>query len=161
VPGLVRFLTHPWRGLLGASFLAVAVAWTALGHGGRGLIVDPSTSPPGGEVSVHGSYLWTDQPVTIVLLAIDGTMWTLGDAFTSGNGDLESSVVLPPDLPDATYSILARAANGEDAHVELVVRREGDATATLVIGGVAIALVALLVAFVVAVVLRRRRGIAV
>ena len=116
---------------------------------------------PGQTLDVHGSYLWTDRAVKIVLLAIDGTMWTLGDAETNGNGDLESSVVLPADLPDATYSILARAANGEDAHVELVIRRRGDATATLVIGGVAIALVALLVAFVAAVVLRRRRAIRV
>ncbi len=126
-----------------------------------GLVVEPPVAQPGQTLNVHGSYLWTDRAVKIVLLAIDGTMWTLGDAETNGNGDLESSVVLPADLPDATYSILARAANGEDAHVELVIRREGDATATLVIGGVAIALVALLVAFVAAVVLRRRRAIPV
>jgi hypothetical protein len=99
--------------------------------------------------------------VTIVLLAIDGTMWTLGNAYTSGNGDLESNVRLPEALPDATYSILARAANGEDAHVELVIRGDGDATATLLIGGVAVALVALLVAFVAAVVVRRRRAMPV
>lgn len=134
---------------------------TALGHGGLGLVVEPPVAQPGQTLDVHGSYLWTDRAVKIVLLAIDGTMWTLGDAETNGNGDLESSVVLPADLPDATYSILARAANGEDAHVELVIRRGGDATATLVIGGVAIALVVLLVAFVTAVVLRRRRAIPV
>jgi len=137
------------------------VVTTALGHGGLGLVVEPPVAQPGQTLDVHGSYLWTDRAVKIVLLAIDGTMWTLGDAETNGNGDLESSVVLPADLPDATYSILARAANGEDAHVELVIRRGGDATATLVIGGVAIALVVLLVAFVTAVVLRRRRAIPV
>ena len=132
---------------------------TVLGHGGLGLVVEPPVAQPGQTLDVHGSYLWTDRAVKIVLLAIDGTMWTLGDAETNGNGDLESNVVLPTDLPDATYSILARAANGEDAHVELVIRRASDATATLVIGGMAIALVALLVAFVAAVVLRRRRAI--
>jgi len=137
------------------------VVTTALGHGGLGLVVEPPVAQPGQTLDVHGSYLWTDRAVKIVLLAIDGTMWTLGDAETNGNGDLEASVVLPADLPDATYSILARAANGEDAHVELVIRRGGDATATLVIGGVAIALVVLLVLFVAAVVLRRRRAIRV
>jgi len=159
-PGLVRFLPLAHR-MVAGLLLALAIASPAAAHGGRGLIVDPSVAAPGSTISVHGSYLWTDQPVTIVLLAIDGTMWMLGESVTGGNGDLESKVVLPPDLPDATYSILARAANGEDAHVELVIRREGDATATWVIGGVAIALVALVVAFVAAVVLRRRRAIPV
>ena len=123
--------------------------------------MDPSVAAPGTDVSVHGSYLWTDQPVTIVLLAIDGTMWTLGDAYTSGNGDLESSVRLPEGLPDATYSILARAGNGEDAHVELVISRGVDTTPTVINGGVAVALLAVLVAFVPAVVLRRRRAMPV
>jgi len=139
--------------------LALVVVTTVLGHGGLGLVVEPPVAQPGQTLDVHGSYLWTDRAVKIVLLAIDGTMWTLGDAETNGNGDLESSVVLPADLPDATYSILARAANGEDAHVELVIRHGDDsATSTLLIGGVAIALVAFLVAFVAAVVLRRRRA---
>ena len=137
-------------------------ASSVLGHGGLGLVVEPPVAQPGQRLNVHGSYLWTDRAVKIVLLAIDGTMWTLGEAETTGNGDLESSVMLPPDLPDATYSILARAANGEDAHVELVIRRAGDSTtATLLIGGAAIALVTFLVALVAAVVLRRRRAIPV
>jgi hypothetical protein len=131
------------------------LASTTFAHGGRGLIVDPSVSPPGAGISVHGSYLWTDQAVTIVLLAIDGTMWTLGESSTSGNGDLESSVVLPSDLPDATYSIVARAANGEDAHVQLIIRSAGP-TMPLPVLAAAVLSVVLVVSFTIAVVLRRR-----
>ena len=115
----------------------------AAAHGGRTLVVEPPVAAPGAALSVHGSYLWSDQPVTLVLLAIDGTMWTLGESATGGNGDLESNVVLPEGLPDATYVILARAENGEDAHVELVVRSESSSVPIPVaLGAAAVGLVA-------------------
>jgi hypothetical protein len=154
VPGLaaLRRVTR-WGGAAGVGLLLVLViGGVAFAHGGRRLVVEPPVAAPGGTLSVHGSVLWSDQPVTVVLLAIDGTMWSLGDTVTSGNGDLEASVALPEGLPDATYSILARADNGEDAHVELVVR--SPFPIGVVIGaGVAVIGVVL---FVAAVVLRRR-----
>ena len=63
-PGLVRFLPLAHR-MVAGLLLALAIASPAAAHGGRGLIVDPSVAAPGSTISVHGSYLWTDQPVTI------------------------------------------------------------------------------------------------
>jgi hypothetical protein len=142
------------------AIVAISLSTGVAAHGNKGLVVEPPVAEPGSAIKVHGSYLWTDRAVKIVLLAIDGTMWTLGEGSTGGNGDLETNVVLPPDLPDATYSILARAANGEDAHVELVIRGAGGGAQTGIVVGAAAGVVALVVAFTAAVVIRRRRAIA-
>lgn len=148
---------------LGAVVVALAIfaagaAPTALGHGGLGLRVDPPVAESGAEIVVYGDYLWTDQQVSIVLLAIDGTMWTLGQATTDGNGSVNARVTLPAGLPDATYSILARAPSGEDAHVRLIVRAAGPVPPVALVV-VAVLAVVLVIAFTAAVVMRRRRRI--
>jgi hypothetical protein len=135
------------------------VAWVAsaalpvVAHNGQQIVVYPAVAEPGTTIDVYGSFLWTDQPLEILLLAIDGTQWSLGASETDGNGSFSTVVTLPGGLPDATYGVLVRTPAGDDAHADVVIRSPFPATQV----AVAVGAVAAVVLFVLAVVLRRRR----
>lgn len=137
--------------------LLLAVVGPVLAHGGRAVAVFPPVAQPGMTVNVQGSVLWTEQPVTVFLLAIDGTQWPLGEGATDGTGGVSLDVVVPDGLPDATYSVVVRAiASGEDAHGQLILRSSQPPLLPLAL---AVGAVLLVVAFTAAVVVGRRRRI--
>jgi len=143
---------------LAAAAVTLLVPGVAAGHGASSLNVYPPVAAAGDEISVYATMLWTDQPVVVSLLAIDGTQWVLGHSTTDGNGSFSTLVRVPDDLPDATYSVLARADNGEDAHARLDLVTPPGSVPLLPVVAAAVAVIAV-VLFVVAVVLRRRRRI--
>jgi hypothetical protein len=134
------------------------LAWApVLADGGpSGIIVTPPRVKAGEEISIRGSALWTELPVTARLVGASGATRTIGESLTGPDGSIDWTVALPHDIPPGQYRVVLENAYGETAEAPIVIEESVPIVALATLGGaVAIALLIVFSAW------RRRRVVAV
>ena len=101
-------------GLISTGFVAADAPSTRI-------VVEPPVVHPGEEVTIHGTFLWTDADVSVSIVGRAGAARIIGTAATLGDGSLEMRARVPDDMPAGIFRVVVTTSSGDTVDVELVI----------------------------------------